>query len=319
MNLSLEKAIDAFRLANEAEALSPKTVTWYDANLRYFLKWIEHQENGTVMLESVTAIQIRSYLNELRTDRRSYLSHPFRKQLNKSVSPRTVQAYYSSISALFNWAVREELISTSPVKNITRPKTPKFLPDPFSESELRLLFSATKQFDDEKASRLNAIMMVLLDTGLRMTELLDAKIEDVDLEQGRIKIMGKGAKERFVYFGRNTKKCLWKYITQFRAEPYPQVKNLFLTQDGRPITQRRLASMLHEIGKKAHVENVHPHRWRRTAAIQFLRNSNGDIFALQKMLGHETLDMVRRYLDYSDEDLAKAHKAASPVDNLRIA
>lgn len=318
MGITFEKAVKGFQLSNEAEGLSPKTITWYTANLGYFLNWMKQNNEGEIQLSEITGTDIRGYLHDLRTRKSCYNKHPYREKMTRSVSPRTVLGYYTTLSSFFNWAVREELITTSPMKNIPRPKVPKFLPDPFSDEELKQMFSAAKRYEDSKGSRITAIMMVLLDTGVRMAELISIKMDDIDMDQSRIKIMGKGAKERFVFYGRNTKRALWKYISQFRAEPVAQVDNLFLTNDGRPITSRRLAHMLDEIGRKSNVKNVHPHRWRRTAAISFLRNSNGDVMTLQKMLGHETLNMVKRYLDISDEDLARVHKKASPVDNLGI-
>jgi integrase/recombinase XerD len=83
------------------------------------------------------------------------------------------------------------------------------------------------------------------------------------------------------------------------------------------VAEGRLAFLLKRLGSRGNVDDVHPHRFRRTAAIQFLRNG-GNLFALQKMLGHETLDMVRRYVELADSDLEEAHKTASPVDNWNL-
>ncbi len=318
MEILICKAISGYRMSNEAAGKSPVTTSWHNANLGYFLKWFESENGEDSTLSQITPIAIRTYLNELRNGKHRYESHPYRSASNRSVSPRTIQAYYSSLSAFFNWCIREELIIGSPLKNIPRPKIPKFLPDPFSEDEIRSLFSAAKRYEEAKSARLIAIMLMLLDTAVRLSELLNMKIEDVDIDQGRIKVMGKGSKERFVFFGRSTKRNLWRYINLYRSDPLPRISNLFLTQSGHPISSRRLAHYLTEVGKEANVENVHPHRWRRTAAIQFLRNSNGDVLALQKLLGHETLEMVRRYVNYTPDDVARAHKIASPVDNLGL-
>ena len=89
---------------------------------------------------------------------------------------------------------------------------------------------------------------------------------------------------------------------------------VFFNYDGMPMKPRMVAEFIHKVARKAGVTNAHPHRLRHTAAVQFLRNG-GNVFALQKMLGHSTLDMVRYYVELSQEDVKKVHKTASPADN----
>ena len=157
----------------------------------------------------------------------------------------------------------------------------------------------------------------MLDTGIRLNELLEMRLPNLDVELGRAKVLGKGAKERYVYFGKTTKRALWRYISLSRAEPKSGKDNVFLSEDGWPITTRYLAHILNKVAKAGGVLKVHPHRFRRTAAIQFLRNG-GSIFALQKLLGHETLEMVRHYVDLASDDVSTAHQQASPVDGWRL-
>ncbi|MBN2386032.1 MAG: site-specific integrase [Anaerolineales bacterium] len=127
----------------------------------------------------------------------------------------------------------------------------------------------------------------------------------------------KGSKERFVYLGKSTKRARWRYISLVRAEPVLGADNVFLSEDGRPIPQLYLANILAKVSKWGGVAKVHPHRFRRTAAIQFLR-IGGNIFALQKLFGHETLDMIRHYMELTSDDVAVAHQQASPVDGWRL-
>ena len=127
--------------------------------------------------------------------------------------------------------------------------------------------------------------------------------------------MGKGAKERSVPFSPRTAQALWRYLST-----RPDAENsepLFSTHHKRKIDQTQLAKSLKALGAKAGVHNVHPHRFRHTFAIQYLRNG-GDPYTLQKLLGHSTLDMVKRYLSLAQIDIDKAHKRASPVDNWAI-
>ena len=317
MDVALEKAITGFRLSNEAKGLSWKTITWYHSNLLLFHKWLEKDIGNPPKIEEVTTDQVRRYLSEMRTTVTAFEGHPYHPEEKRPLTPGTICRYYTSLSAFFNWAIREEIITGSPLKNIPRPRVPKFMPDPFSEAEIRALLTACKQLPEKSALRATAIILVLLDTGMRLNELLSMVLPNLDLEAGRAKIFGKGAKERYVYFGKSTKRALWRYISLARAEPVLGAENVFLNEDGRAIPQRYLAHILAKVSKWGGVQKVHPHRFRRTAAIQFLRNG-GNIFALQKLLGHETLDMVRHYVELASNDVAKAHQQASPVDGWRL-
>ncbi len=166
----------------------------------------------------------------------------------------------------------------------------------------------------QRPARDKAILLFLLDTGCRVSEVSDCKRGDVDFATGRVKVCGKGVKERFVYLGQVARKVVWRYVNGHRPEPLPNQDYLFLSHDGHKMKRSGLASLLKRLGRLAGVENVHPHRFRHTAAVEFLRNG-GDIFTLQRMLGHSSLEMVRQYLALVDEDLATAHRRASPADN----
>jgi len=317
MNITLRQAIDGFRLSNEASALSKKTVTWYHRNLKLFYKWMTDQIEQDATINLVSTEQIRRYLSELQGKRICYDGHPYHPNEIRLLSPRTIRGYYASLSSFFNWAVREDLISTSPMQNVTKPKTAKFLPDPYTEEEIKSLLQACNFLPEATKQRTISMILLLLDSGLRAGELINLRFNDVDLGAGRAKILGKGSKERYVYFGKKCKKALWKYISFTRPVPMANSQNLFLYVDGRPMKPRRFANILKKLEQRANVANVHPHRFRRTAAIQFIRNG-GNIFALQKLLGHETLEMVRRYVDLASSDVEVAHRTASPVDRWDI-
>ncbi|MEA3442209.1 MAG: tyrosine-type recombinase/integrase, partial [Chloroflexota bacterium] len=117
--------------------------------------------------------------------------------------------------------------------------------------------------------------------------------------------------------GKQVQRLLWRYINRYRPEPIANSDFLFLTREGRPLTKDRVEKIIAHYGKKAGLQGVRcsPHTLRHTAAITFLRNG-GDVFSLQRMLGHSSLEMTRRYCEIADIDVKKAHITASPVDNL---
>ncbi len=318
MNIELSKAIDGFKLSNEASGLADKTISWYDSNLKLFHGWInDYLENGSVSLQEISNVAIKTYLSELRKKTLCYENHPYRPTENHSLSPRTIRGYYTSFSAFFNWSVREEFILSSPLENIPKPKAPKFIPDPFSKEEIQAILEASNELPEETALRAKGMILTLLDSGIRLSELVSLEKETLNLKTGRAKVLGKGEKERYIYIGKKTKKAIWRYISLARPEPLPDITTLFLTFDGRQMKNRRVGHILNELGEKACVDNVHAHRFRRTAAVQFIRNG-GNIFALQKLLGHESLEMVRRYVELASKDVQDAYKNASPVDRWNL-
>jgi site-specific recombinase XerD len=145
-------------------------------------------------------------------------------------------------------------------------------------------------------------------------------MENVNLVQRCLKVHGKGDKERIVPVGVTVQKVIAKYINKYRPQPiYPLSNNLFLTRDGMPLTPNRVQSIIESYANKAEIKGVRasPHTFRHTFAISYLRNG-GDIFTLQRILGHETLDMVRNYVTLAQADLQEAHLRCSPMDNLKM-
>jgi site-specific recombinase XerD len=265
------------------------------------------------MLDEIRAEDVREFLAEQRTEIDLNVGHPTKPATRGLLSPNSVLGRYSSISVLFHWADREGLLRVNPVANVKRPRIPHKVLPVFSQDEIRRLLAACEELPENSRLRDRAIVLFLLDTGVRCRELLDLMLADVKLEENRALVMGKGAKQRYVFFGKITRQALWRYVSLGRAEPMPGVEVVLLNQDGTPLQERRMRFMLDRLGEIAEVPDVHPHKFRHTAAVQFLRNG-GNVFVLQKMLGHTTLEMVRRYVELSQEDLAAAHKSASPAD-----
>lgn len=159
-----------------------------------------------------------------------------------------------------------------------------------------------------------AIIMILLDTGIRVGEMHRLTIGDVNLDNGEIYIRphrsGIKSRSRTVYLGARSRQAICKYIAKLQAQRDLSQTIFDLRGSSIRFTLRRIA-------KNAGIPNVHPHRFRHTFAITYLRNG-GDVFTLQRLLGHSTLDMTRKYLDIVRDDLQNAHRYASPVDNWKL-
>jgi len=157
-----------------------------------------------------------------------------------------------------------------------------------------------------------------LDTGLRLNELATLKPEDVHLEEGYLKVMGKGRKERIVPIGSTTRRVLMRYLYHYRPEgPASRLETFFLNVEGDRISREAVRLIIKRIGRKSKLNRLHPHLLRHTFAVRYLMNG-GDVFSLQQILGHTTLEMVRRYVNLANSQIIVKHREYSPVDLLEI-
>jgi len=164
--------------------------------------------------------------------------------------------------------------------------------------------------DSQESARNKAIILILLDCGIRVSELANLKIDDVDMKRGVIIVMGKGSKQRLARLGLKTQKALWNYMV-YRKNTSPW---LWINRNGKRLTATGVQQMIRELGWKVGIR-LHPHLLRHTFAISFLRNG-ANTFECQYALGHSSLEMTRRYCQaLSFDDVFRRHELASPVDN----
>lgn len=275
--------LEEYLLALKSERKAPNTVQWYKQNLEPFLRVGDGQ--------AITPHTIREYLIQLG---------------DSGFSPSTIHGAYRSIRAFFNFLEREEILQENPITKVRPPKMPRILVKPLSETEMKAILKAATSPRDQ------AIVIVMLDTGLRASEVTGLRLEDIDSQAGRAKIMGKGAKERFVPLGFKARRALLKYISRYR--PATTHGEVFLTRQGNPMRRNSLTLLFRRLSKRAGI-SCSPHKLRHTFAVVYLRNG-GDIFTLQSILGHSSLEMVRRYAYLADGDVQRVHERASPMDRL---
>ena len=167
-----------------------------------------------------------------------------------------------------------------------------------------------------------AIILTLVDTGLRATELCSLKIGDIDVKTGRVTVKhgvtggAKGGKGRTVFLGKAARKAIWAYLIKREDEDDAEAP-VFLGKMGRKMNNMSLRHPINALGERAGIPKCHPHRFRHTFAITYLR-SGGDVFTLQSLLGHSDLAMVQHYARVAEVDIQEVHKRASPADNWRL-
>lgn len=306
--LSFSQCVDGFLLTAAARGLSDHTLADYQNTFRLFILHLKDD----VAISSIASKQVEVFL-AAHTER---------------VSNKTLLNYHTGLSALWSWAVNQKLAKENIVRLVPPPKPEIRKIVPFTEQEAKLLLGALerskaysrpgKRVSDhalQGAERNRLIILLLLDCGMRASELCQLQLQHVDVRNHRVMVLGKGAKERILPFSSRTGGVLWRYLAQIPG--LEQTSPIFTTSVGYPLDGNQLRRILARIGDRAKVADVHPHRFRHTFAIQFLRNG-GDPYTLQMLLGHSTMDMVRRYLDLAQTDLERAHKRASPVDNWRL-
>jgi integrase/recombinase XerD len=317
----LSRAFVGFVQAKEAEGCSLRTVDGYRRELH---KWLAYQ--GDCAVASVTVEHARAYLSYLRTN---YIPRRITGKNDQPLSPKTIRNVWAALSAFFTWASVEFKIP-DPMDEVPAPKYQKTEIHPLTREQVEAMLKACETTREAKttqrhtfshtratANRDRAIIKVLLDTGLRASELCQLRIDDYDPATGDLRVrFGKGGKTRLAYLEKSARRDVWRYLATRDDADDPNAP-MFLGHFNRPMTKDGLRILITRLGKKAGVPRCHPHRFRHTFALEFLR-SGGDVFTLQKLMGHSTLDMVRHYLNLAQVDVRNAHRRASPVDNWRL-
>ncbi len=308
--LELGNLIQGFKLSCQTEGLSPKTTEWYVSFVSRFIRFLQSRDFPT-NLENIRKAHIRDFIRYLQVEARTPHS-------DKPLSPATVQGYVRSLKAFFAWTEKEEYSDGNIMRKIPVPKAPVKVINTFTNEQFIKLVELCRR-DNGYGDRNLAILLLMLDSGLRVSECRDIELGDVDLESGSIRIRrGKGGKERIIPIGSMVQKTLWRYINRSRPQPLTsQVTSLCLSGRGLPLTRSGIQQMLRRCGKRAGISGVRcsPHTFRHTFAKSYLING-GDIFSLQKILGHSSLASVRTYLNLFGTDIKKQHQKYSPADNL---
>ena len=308
--LELDNLIQGFKLSCQTEGLSPKTTEWYTSFLLRFLRFLK-QCGLPTRFDRLEKTHIRRFILHLQQEART-------PHTNKPLSGATVQGYVRSLKAFSAWAEREEYTPTNLMSKIPVPKAETKVITTFSEVQIQSLFSQCL-YSNGSSTRNMVILLLLLDCGLRVSELVGIELDDINLEEGIIKIRkAKGSKERYVPIGSIVQRFLWKYINTSRPKPIaPHITSLLLNDKGLPFTRNGVQQMIRRYGKKARItgSRCSPHTCRHSFAKNYLMNG-GDIFSLQKILGHSSLASVRIYLNLFATDIKKQHRQFSPVDNM---
>jgi site-specific recombinase XerD len=289
----LSEFIDYYEVCNRAEDKSPKTVAWYSANLKSFHKYLKNHGLPDT-LDKIDIQVLRQYVLYL-LKKNKFQGHPITPEKQEPLSASSVHGHVRTLRAFFGWLFGEELINTNPAKGLKPPKVYQKVVSTLSDDEIRAILSVFTPINPTNG-RNQTIFMLLIDTGLRMGELINLKMDDVNMNDGLLKVIGKGKKERIVPMGGNAQRALQRYLFRYRPNSFnPGIDNVFLSVVGKPLTENSVKLIFSRLARKSGVVRLHAHLCRYTFATRFLVNG-GDVFTLQQILGHSTLEMVRHYV-----------------------
>lgn len=319
----VEKDVEMFLEACELKGLSMKTIGSYEQTLRLFMQHL--YKIGIERTENVTHLTIQGYIQEIRRrgkytavtnqDARNYPEN--RPDYGKQVSDVTINNYLRNLRVFFNWCVDEDILRKSPIKRGDFTKTDHKPLEFISDDDFKRLLRA---LDISKFSEYRdfVIVQLLLDTGMRISECLMIKVNDLNLVKRFIWLPAKntkGKRGRSVFFSEKMAGQIRKWIKY--KDRYRDSDFLFCINNGKPLQANNFEANVRKYAKRVGLKNVHPHVFRNNFAKRFLMNG-GDIYTLSRILGHSSVTVTEQaYLDLTQEDLAELYRRHSPLKNMR--
>jgi site-specific recombinase XerD len=292
--------------------LKSKTCSEYGRMLALFSGWCKGKE---ITLEVLKARQVGEYVG--------YLSTMLQSKQGGKVSTHTVAYHVRVLKAFLRWCALDEdfeqYVKLPFVQKIENPRKELKIVETFSVEQVRELFAACeREISPHLQQRNRAIVLLLLDTGIRAAELVGLHLDQVDVspKDPHVRVFGKGDKWREIGLGARSRKELWRYILHFREKERGKHEPLFLSHSCKALTIEGLADSIERLGKWAGIKGVRcsPHTFRHTFAVAFMRKNN-DIYRLSKLMGHTSVSITENYLkSFSQVDLRK--DIFSPLDEM---
>jgi len=237
-----------------------------------------------------------------------YMKYLYERKINKNSISRKL----SSIRGFYNYLVKENIVSNNYFKEVSNPKRELYLPKFLKNEEIDKIFSVCS-YDNKIEQRDSLIIELLYATGIRVSELVNIKIKDIDFDSRTIKILGKGSKERMVIYNNHTKRALDIYLNDGYHE-FNKLSSgyLILNKNGNKLSERYIRNIVNKLVREAGLDiKISPHTVRHTFATDMLEGGS-DLMTVKELLGHESLNTTSIYTHVTNEQIKKVYEKAHP-------
>lgn len=316
--MTLNEALNIFVEAKIAENLRERTIAEYYNHVRYLTDYLASVK-GIVspLLSDLTASNIRQYIKYLRDDRERYEGARGRKYSGKGLSISTINIRLRTLRTMCRFWHSEGIIDFNPMANIKplRQDEAEEVPG-LEDNEIRTILNSldTRQYAQWRDK---VLILLLLDTGLRINEALSLTIEQVDAKMSLIIVQSSIAKNRQfreVPLSREVLRMLLDLHAE-SSEYFGDVSNVFNNAYGEPFTPDAFRKRLERMRNRLKIPRLHPHMFRHTFARKYILNG-GDVFTLQKILDHADIQTTRKYVQMETTHVRAQHNKFSPVRTL---
>lgn len=267
------------------------TITDYTNKLRPFLEQFGERELAELRPEN-----LNEYARELRATHSNTI---------------TIQSYVRALRAFLNWLYLNDHVEADFCRKFRLPKARKAFINVLTDREIERVFAVYGDNSNVIHLRNRVILSLMLDAGLRLNEVVTARVTDLHIPEGYLIVTGKGSKQRAVSFGATTLEHLKAYL--YAVTPS---EALLQTAEGEPLTRDTLKNMFRKLKQKSGVQRLHPHLLRHTFATRYLENG-GSIYTLKELLGHTTLKQTQAYLHVAQNRRHLDFARYSPLDNMK--
>ena len=318
--ITIAAAIEDYLQDHTGGNRSPKTLEWHATALGLLRSYLEEKRSQTRVVQ-IEANDISAWFTYLRKVPGSR---------GKPRSERTVQTYARSARAFFHWLIRRGTLECNPFDRVVFPRVGRPLIQTITDEEFERLLQACTPSNEsgplvERAiARNRAILWLLYDTGIRVSELCGLRLGNFDRKHGIVTVMGKGSKERRIALGNTCQRSLLHYLDRHRPGEEELAEwesagedHLFLSETRQPLTKNGMEMLFKRLKARAGItgKRISPHILRHTFAICYLMLGN-DPFSLQELLGHEDLSTVKNYMHMNDGMIQEQKRKYSPGDHL---
>ena len=276
----------------------------------YYLRYEKKYSENTIKSYEKDLEKFSKYNSNINTSKANiekYISF-----LSQNLDVRSVSRSISTLKSFYKYLLLEKRISKNPMEDIHNPKLKKTLPKVLSEKEVDLLLDI--ELKDNFDYRNKASLELMYSSGLRVSELINLNVQDIDLKNECVRIFGKGSKERIIPLSEYATDAIKEYILNHRGEMFKHGENdyLFLNNHGNKMTRQGFFKMLKKIAKEKNIKtNFSPHTLRHSFATHLLKHG-ADLRSIQELLGHSDVSSTQIYTHITNERLQNNYKKYHP-------